>query len=91
MLPVGTNVGRAVIEDHVHFPRLQLLPESLTGEERSSVIAVTNLTRLKRAATQTCLHFSVVMSSCRVTTFGMGLIGTRSTPDNKSRASTLDL
>lgn len=30
-------------------------------------------------------HFSVVMSSCRVTTLGMGLIGTRSTPDVKQR------
>lgn len=32
----------------------------------------------------TCLHFSVVMSSWRVTTFGMGLMGTRSTPEEES-------
>lgn len=35
--------------------------------------------------TDTCLHFSVVMSSCSVTTLGMGLMGTRSTPDHKER------
>lgn len=31
----------------------------------------------------TCLHFSVVMSSCRVTTLGIGLMGTRSTPERR--------
>lgn len=33
-----------------------------------------------RTMVPTCLHFSVVMSSCRATTLGMGLMGTRSTP-----------
>lgn len=36
--------------------------------------------------TDTCLHFSVVMSSCSVTTLGMGLMGTRSTPNHDQRA-----
>lgn len=31
----------------------------------------------------TCLHLSVVMSSCSATTLGMGLMGTRSTPDGR--------
>lgn len=31
----------------------------------------------------TCLHFSVVMSSWSVTTLGMGLMGTKSTPEKK--------
>lgn len=37
----------------------------------------------RRFYTLTCLHFSVVMSSWRVTTFGMGLMGTKSTPEQK--------
>lgn len=33
--------------------------------------------------TLTCLHFSEVMSSWRATTFGMGLMGTKSTPNER--------
>lgn len=89
MLPVSSDVWGAVIQHHVYFPRLQLFPESLKDWD----ISITNKLQQNNLeacvwvwyTTDTCLHFSVVMSSCRVTTLGMGLMGTKSTPDHEER------
>lgn len=76
------------IEKQHNFTTMTDLP-CLSLEVTRNIKSIDHLVNLNdvwrlKILSLTCLHFSVVMSSCKATTLGIGLMGTKSTPEGKT-------
>lgn len=65
---------------HMHGEKHHIFKLLYISEYNTSEVRILTCASKKVLHWHTCLHFSVVMSSWRATTFGMGLMGTKSTP-----------
>lgn len=61
ILPVGTDVWSAIIENHVHLPRLQFFPKSLKTQHRVDDALISQLCLLAELNINT--HLSAFFSS----------------------------